>query len=200
MPPALRLSLVCGAVFDVVMLGVLVLQQIGFPEELDAEVGLALSMEMFGSPWFQYAAGASAFPLLGAVGAICLWRWALWLYCIFLVACIGVCSAHKAARAKTRPSRRACIAQASGRTLCSSPASRRASSRATPCCETWCCSPPPSSCKSGSSAPPRAWPWLRLDRAATTPRADGGAPSPAERQALEARGCRHIDAFRQVGP
>ena len=76
------------------MLGVLVLQQIGFPEELDAEVGLALSMEMVRSPWFQYAAGASAFPLLGAVGAICLWRWALWLYCIFLVACIGVCLTH----------------------------------------------------------------------------------------------------------
>ena len=87
-----RLSLVVGAAFDVMGLGVLFLQQTGeyrgdLPADLPSlgsRLGHTLDHE-----WFPWLVAASVFPVLGATGAVCLWRPLLWLYCAFLVACIG---------------------------------------------------------------------------------------------------------------
>ena len=87
-----RLSLVVGAAFDVVGLGVLFLQQTGeYRGDLPADLpslGSRLGHTL-DHDWFPWLVAASVFPVLGATGAVCLWRPLLWLYCAFLVACIG---------------------------------------------------------------------------------------------------------------
>ena len=60
-----------------------------FPDDWEA-LQARVSAELFNERLFQLALVASIFPVVGAVGAIGLWRWALWLYCLFLVACIGL--------------------------------------------------------------------------------------------------------------
>ena len=87
-----RLSLVVGAAFDVMGLGVLFLQQTGeYRGDLPADLpslGSRLGHTL-DHDWFPWLVAASVFPVLGAAGAVCLWRPLLWLYCAFLVACIG---------------------------------------------------------------------------------------------------------------
>lgn len=87
-----RLSLVVGAAFDVAGLGVLFLQQTGeYRGDLPADLpslGSRLGHTL-DHDWFPWLVAASVFPVLGATGAVCLWRPLLWLYCAFLVACIG---------------------------------------------------------------------------------------------------------------
>ena len=83
-----RLTVVSGAALDVANLGALFLLHTGFPESL-AELQSRLDRQLLDEDWFPWLLAASAFPVVGAAGAVGLWRWALWLYCLFLVPCIG---------------------------------------------------------------------------------------------------------------
>ena len=91
-PSMSRFTLVIGAAIDIVGLGVLFLQQTGeYRGDLPAglpSLGSRLDRS-FDDGWFPWLVAASVFPVLGATGAVCLWRPLLWLYCAFLVACIG---------------------------------------------------------------------------------------------------------------
>ena len=88
-----RLTLVVGAALDIVGLGALFLQQTGeyrgdLPVDLPS-LRSRLDHTLLDHDWFPWLVAASVFPVLGAAGAVCLWRPLLWLYCAFLVACIG---------------------------------------------------------------------------------------------------------------
>ena len=88
-----RLSIVVGAALDIVGLGMLFLQQTGeYRGDLPADLPSLrsrLDHTLLNHDWFPWLVAASVFPVLGATGAVCLWRPLLWLYCAFLVACIG---------------------------------------------------------------------------------------------------------------
>ena len=88
-----RLTLVVGAALDIVGLGMLFLQQTGeYRGDLPADLPSLrsrLDHTLLNHDWFPWLVAASVFPVLGATGAVCLWRPLLWLYCAFLVACIG---------------------------------------------------------------------------------------------------------------
>lgn len=88
-----RLTLVVGAALDIVGLGALFLQQTGeyrgdLPVDLPS-LRSRLDHTLLDDGLFPWLVAASVFPVLGAAGAVCLWRPLLWLYCAFLVACIG---------------------------------------------------------------------------------------------------------------
>lgn len=88
-PGSTRLTIVGAAAVDIVLLGVLFLQLTEFPEDLSS-LRAQLNTELLNEAWFPWLVVGSAFPALGAIGAIGVWRWALWLYCAFLVGCIGL--------------------------------------------------------------------------------------------------------------
>ena len=97
-----RLTIVGAAAVDIVLLGVLFLQLTEFPEDLSS-LRSQLNSELLDEAWFPWLVVGSAFPALGAIGAIGVWRWALWTYCTFLVGCIGetptAMSHHSSSRA-----------------------------------------------------------------------------------------------------
>ena len=90
-----RLTIVAGATLDLVNLGVLFLQQTGkrgaFAADLTS-LKSRLNHELVDDDWCPWLVAASAFPILGAAGAVCLWGPLLWLYCAFLLSCIGECA------------------------------------------------------------------------------------------------------------
>lgn len=87
-PGSTRLTIVGAAAIDVVLLGVLFLQLTEFPADLSL-LRAQLNSELLDEAWFPWLVVGAAFPAVGAMGAIGVWRWALWLYCAFLVGCIG---------------------------------------------------------------------------------------------------------------
>lgn len=150
-----RLTIVAGAALDIVGLGVLFLQQTGesrgdFPADMPS-LKSRLNHKLVDDDWFPWLVAASVFPVLGATGAICLWRPLLCLYCAFLVSCIGEHALLVVSCALLTPKRSLPRwTQACERTWRFWPVSRRGSSRAHLCCETCACSRPVCSFKSSS--------------------------------------------------
>uniref|UniRef100_A0A7S0J2A2 Uncharacterized protein n=1 Tax=Calcidiscus leptoporus TaxID=127549 RepID=A0A7S0J2A2_9EUKA len=86
-----RMTVLVLALFDLIAVVALFFQlsSAGFPTTLDM-VSDALDSHTLQDFWFIPAAVASAFPIIGALGAILLWQHLLWTYCGYLVGLISL--------------------------------------------------------------------------------------------------------------
>ena len=85
-----RQSLAGLIIFDLFFLAVLLLQLTpgGFPQSMDEFSPRLEARETYSDVWLAIIVSASAFPVIGLLGALILLRPALWAYCVFLLAAV----------------------------------------------------------------------------------------------------------------